>query len=78
MVLPGLPMIRYILSGILVVLGLIQMADKTRKQGIVLVVLGAALFFLYPFVAGSLYLLGLILVLVGIAMGVHAYLQKPV
>lgn len=75
MALPKLPFIRSILSAVLIILGLIQFSEKSLKEALIYIVLGIATYLLYPYLAGSLYVIGLILFLIGLGLTAYGWMS---
>lgn len=69
-ILPQIPFIRSGLSLVLILLGLFQLREKNKKASIILIAVGVGFYFLYGFIMGSVYLLGILLLLLGIGLAV--------
>lgn len=72
-VLQKIPLIHGGISIVLLLLALFQLGEKNKGVGLALIAVGIAFYLLYPFVLGSLYLLGIALLILGIVLTVLGY-----
>jgi predicted branched-subunit amino acid permease len=73
LVLQKIPFLRIGLAVILVFMGLLQLKEKDSKTALTLIASGVAAYFLFPLIQGSLYILGILILILGLVLAFMAW-----
>ncbi len=76
MIAPKIPGLHWGGTIVIAVLALIQMMEKDTRQAIFLALLAIAFFFLFPMIKGFMYIIGLILLLVGLGLAIYTWIKS--
>lgn len=70
--------VRIGLTVVFAIIAVSQFFGKDTKGGIIYAIIALAIYFLYPFIAGSINILAILIIIAGLALAVYAWLKATI